>query len=240
MIISIVLLTALASIDAAAIAAYRGLSKNKVPEDLTKEYLRPEIEYERQKIERQKTQAKANQCGSYCNLESQHIKVIQGVTWPEQARSLNLVNNPIKSLDGVIFSDNLTVVNLSGNKGITSFANTHFPIDLKVLQLDRMELSYQTLSTVDWKSFRKLTSLSIGRNQITFDESFGVMPFPQSLDTLVMDWLTLKSLIESGHSMNLPNLKYLWLTRKSKVTAVEKQVIETYFENDHLILAPNF
>ena len=55
--IPIVLLTTLASIDAAAIAAYRGLSKHKVPEDLTKEYLKPEVEFE---IERQRTQQLVN------------------------------------------------------------------------------------------------------------------------------------------------------------------------------------
>ena len=239
MIIAIVLLTALASIDAAAFAAYTGLSKNKVPKDLTETQLKPEIEFEieRQKIERQKTQEMANRWTGWgeVNCASQNVSVIQGVTWPDHALSLNLEDNQIKTMNGVHFSDNLTIgIHLSGNKGITLFQNTHFPIDLQVLHLDRMDLSYQALASIDWSSFRKLMFLSVGRNQATFDESFGFIQFPQSLKTLCIDWFTLQSMMESGQSMSLPNLERLWLTQKKELTAAEEQVIGRYFENHHL------
>ena len=67
-----------------------------------------------------------------CDLCSMNVKVLQGVTWPDEMEELDLRNNEIKSMDGVSFNDNLRkVLILDGNKGMKSFQNTHFPIDLE-------------------------------------------------------------------------------------------------------------
>ena len=227
MIVAIVLLT---SIDAAAIAAYRGLSKNKIPRDLTKDHLKPEVEFE---IERQKTQKLVDQCGHrWCDLRSQNIKVIQGVIWPDGIQSLSLCNNEINNVNGVCFNDKLvTMLSLNSNKGITSFKNTHFPINLDALSLVRMDLSYQALASIDWSAFVNLHYLSIQCNPAIFDESSEVMHFPQTVRVLSMDWSLLKSMMESGQSMSLPNLTQLNVRKEEKVTVGERQALGAYFGN---------
>ena len=167
-----------------------------------------------------------------CNLSSMNVNVIQGVTWPDKTEALDLRNNEIKSMDGVSFNDNLRkVLILDGNKGIKSFQNTHFPIDLETLFLTNMDLSYQAMASIDWRSLNKLQYLDITRNQAEFEESVGMIQFPESLEVLGIEWSLLKSMMESNGLMRLPIVRKVIVRKDEALTARERRLVEINFTN---------
>ena len=94
-----------------------------------------------------------------------------------------------------------------------------------------MDLSYQALASIGWRSLNKLKYLKIIRNQAEFEESVGMIQFPQSLEVLCIEWSLLKSMMESGSLMRLPNVRMVIVRKDEALTARERRSVEMYFGN---------